>query len=253
MNEHARRYPAGNIPATADFRDCCRNISEQASRSTNDGGVGAGAGGPHWSHDALGAYTYFDYSYTASMKKHLQNAFAHSSLPHSCCKKYFGQLHDSTAQGRWHAGVLRGHPPLGEETLDGVHAGHRHGRPDQRRKLRVMGGNVRHPPWRVVRAHGTGLHAVLRPADLGPQGETTQPSPVRRGQPHRDAADPGCTVECKCAALAQNHRGRLQDDAVAAGDRTFVRLHACAAVTLRAFVGEKTAAAAQQQQKQQQQ
>ena len=122
MNEHARRYPAGNIPATADFRDCCRNISEQASRSTNDGGVGAGAGGPHWSHDALGAYTYFDYSYTASMKKHLQNAFAHSSLPHSCCKKYFGQLHDSTAQGRWHAGVLRGHPPLGEETLDGVHA-----------------------------------------------------------------------------------------------------------------------------------
>ena len=125
MNEHARRYPAGNIPATADFRDCCRNISEQASRSTNDGGVGAGSGGPHWSHDALGAYTYFDYSYTASMKKHLQNAFAHSSLPHSCCKKYFGQLHDSTAQGRWHAGVLRGHPPLGEETLDGVHAGHR--------------------------------------------------------------------------------------------------------------------------------
>ena len=82
----------------------------------------------------------------------------------------------------------------------------------------------------VVRAHGAGLHTVLRLAHLGPQGQTTQPSLIRRRQPHRDAADAGCAVERKYAVLSQNDRGRplqndrgrLQDDAVAAGDRTFV-------------------------------
>jgi hypothetical protein len=34
---------------------CCRDILEQARLSTNDGGVGTSAGGPCWSHDALGA------------------------------------------------------------------------------------------------------------------------------------------------------------------------------------------------------
>jgi hypothetical protein len=97
---------------------------------------------------------------------------------------------------------------VGEETLDGLQARHRPGRPGQRRELRVMGGHVRHPPGRVVRAHGAGLHTVLRLAHLGPQGQTTQPSLIRRRQPHRDAADAGCAVERKYAVLSQNDRGR---------------------------------------------
>lgn len=60
----------------------------------------------------------------------------------------------------------------------------------------------------VVRAHGAGLHTVLRLAHLGPQGQTTQPSLIRRRQPHRDAADAGCAVERKYAVLSQNDRGR---------------------------------------------
>ena len=50
-----RTHGTGTRREMVDFRDCCRDILVPARLSTNDGGVGAGAGGPCWSHDALGA------------------------------------------------------------------------------------------------------------------------------------------------------------------------------------------------------
>ena len=50
----ACRYPAGNIQPTADFRDCCRSIFEQAQLPVSEGGVGAPPHGASWNHDALG-------------------------------------------------------------------------------------------------------------------------------------------------------------------------------------------------------
>ena len=55
-----------------------------------------------------------------------------------------------------------------------------------------------------------GFAAVLRPPHFGSQ--------ARFGvgkQPDRDAADSDCAVERHRPELAQNHRGRLQADAVA--------------------------------------
>jgi hypothetical protein len=66
------RFPTGNFPATAYFRECCRDILEQARLSTNDGGVGTGAGGPCWSHDALGA------EYIPATKLHICALITHT-------------------------------------------------------------------------------------------------------------------------------------------------------------------------------
>ena len=81
---------------------------------------------------------------------------------------------------------------------------------------------------------GASYELMLLDCTLFSDLKATQSSQIRRRQPDRDAADSGCAVERQRPELAQNNRGRLQDDTVAAIDRELVKKLACVIVTLHA-------------------